>query len=57
MYVVLRENEYSHIANTYTYEYQSVDKLKCQSWINSSIDLSMLEGTVQKYFIFEQVKE
>ena len=57
MYVVLRENEYSHIANTYTYEYQSEDKLKCQSWINSRIDLNMLEETAQKYFIFEQVKE
>lgn len=57
MYVVLKENEYSHIANTYSYEYQSEDKLKCQSWINSRIDLNLLEETVQKYFIFEQVKE
>jgi len=57
MYVVLRENEYSHIANTYSYEYQSEDKLKCQSWINSRIDLNMLEGTVEKYSIFGEVKE
>ena len=57
MYVVLKENEYSHIANTYNYEYQSQDKLKCQSWINSRIDLNMLEGTEERYFIFEQVKE
>ena len=57
MYVVLKENEYSHIANTYAYQYQSEDKLKCQSWINSRIDLNMLEGTEERYFIFEQVKE
>ena len=55
MYVVLKENEYSHIANTYAYQYQSEDKLKCQSWINSRIELNMLEGQKEKYFIFEMV--
>ena len=57
MYVVLKEIEYSHIDNTYNYQYQSEDKLKCQSWINSRIDLNMLEGTVEKYSIFGEVKE
>jgi len=51
MYVVLKENEYSHIANTYAYQYQSEDKLKCQSWINSRIELNMLEGQREKYAI------
>jgi|TARA_R110000765_G_scaffold309210_1_gene402734 hypothetical protein len=55
MYVVLKENEYSHIDNTYNYQYQSKDKLKCQSWINSRIELNMLEGQKEKYFIFEMV--
>jgi len=51
MYVVLKEVEYSHIDNTYGYQYQSKDKTKCEEWISSRLQLNILEGQKEKYAI------
>tara|TARA_R100001377_G_C3190439_1_gene110338 strand:- start:27 stop:212 length:186 start_codon:yes stop_codon:yes gene_type:complete len=57
MYVVLKEVEYSHIDNTYSYQYQSESKIRCQSWINSRIELNILEEQKEKYTIFKDIDD
>ena len=57
MYVVLKENEYSHIANTYAYQYQSENKItesKDKYYLFTRLDV-IPDGELDTYVSNEDV--
>jgi len=54
-YAVMRLNEYSHIEDTYTCVFSSKDRYVCIAYMKAQNELSRIQKTNDKYFIFTRL--